>query len=80
MDTERMARIRAEATEKLDAMREQIAELNEQLQIDVDDFDLPDIEIPEANVTLGTSRLISRSLRASNTGVVVRPLQGRFLF
>jgi hypothetical protein len=53
MDTERMARIRAEATVKLDAMREQIAELNEQLQIDVDDFDLPDIEIPEAELTLG---------------------------
>ena len=53
MDVERMARIRAEATEKLDAMREQIAELNEHLQIDVDDFDLPAIEIPEARLTLG---------------------------
>jgi hypothetical protein len=31
-------------------MREQIAEFNEQLQIDVDDFDLPDIEIPDAQV------------------------------
>ena len=29
MDAERMARIRTEAAEKLDAMREQIAELNE---------------------------------------------------
>jgi hypothetical protein len=53
LDTEQLARIRAEATEKLDAMREQIAEFNEQLQIDVDDFDLPDIEIPEARLTLG---------------------------
>jgi hypothetical protein len=50
MDVERMARIRAEATEKLDAMREQIAEFNEQLQIDVDEFDLPAIEIPDAHV------------------------------
>jgi len=50
MDVDRMARIRAEATEKLDAMREQIAELNEQLQIDVDEFDLPAIEIPDAHI------------------------------
>ena len=51
MNAERMVRIRAEATEKLDAMREQIAELNSQLQIDVDDFDLPAIEIPEAELS-----------------------------
>jgi hypothetical protein len=50
MDVEQMARIRTEATEKLDAMREQIAEFNEQLQIDVDDFDLPDIDIPDAQI------------------------------
>ncbi len=50
MDVERMARIRAEATEKLDAMREQITELNEQLQIDVGDSDLPTIEIPGAHL------------------------------
>ena len=31
-------------------MREQITEFNEQLRIDVDDFDLPDIEIPEAEL------------------------------
>ena len=37
-------------TEKLAAMREQIDELNEQLQIDVDDFDLPAIEVPDAHI------------------------------
>ncbi len=31
-------------------MREQIDELNEQLQIDVDEFDLPAIEIPDAHI------------------------------
>jgi hypothetical protein len=32
-------------------MRDQIAEFNEALRVDVDDFDLPDIEIPEARTT-----------------------------
>jgi hypothetical protein len=53
LDTARLGRIRREAAEKLDEMREQIDAFNEQLRIDVDDFDLPDIEIPEADVTLG---------------------------
>jgi hypothetical protein len=53
LDRKRLGRIHAEAAEKLEAMREQIDEFNEQLRIDVDDFDLPDIEIPEADVTLG---------------------------
>jgi hypothetical protein len=50
LDRERLGRIHAEAAEKLDAMREQIDAFNEQLRIDVDDFDLPDIEIPEAEL------------------------------
>jgi hypothetical protein len=50
LDRERLGRIHAEAAEKLEAMREQITEFNEQLRIDVDDFDLPDIEIPEAEL------------------------------
>jgi hypothetical protein len=53
LDRERLGRIHAEAAEKLEAMREQIAAFNEQLRIDVDDFDLPDIEIPDADITLG---------------------------
>jgi hypothetical protein len=53
LDAERLGRIRAQAAEQLEAMREQIAELNEALRVDVDDFDLPDIEIPEAELTLG---------------------------
>jgi hypothetical protein len=53
LDRERLGRIHAEAAEKLEAMRDQIDEFNEQLRIDVDDFDLPDIEIPDADVTLG---------------------------
>jgi hypothetical protein len=53
LDGEQLTRIRAEAAEKLEAMRDQIAVLNEQLRIDVDDFDLPEIVIPEANTTLG---------------------------
>jgi hypothetical protein len=34
-------------------MRDQIAEFNEALRVDVDDFDLPDIGIPEARITQG---------------------------
>jgi hypothetical protein len=53
LDTERLGRIRAEASVKLDAMRTQIAELNDALRIDVDDFDLPEIVVPESELTLG---------------------------
>jgi hypothetical protein len=59
LDQQRLGRIRREAAEKLDAMREQIDAFNEQLRIDVDDFDLPDIEIPEADLTLLTLGLIA---------------------
>jgi hypothetical protein len=47
VDEERLAGIRAEAERLLDGMRDQIAELNSQLRIDVGDFDLPEIVIPE---------------------------------
>jgi len=53
MDTERLGRIRAEAADKLEEMREQIDQLNEALRVDVDDFDLPPIVIPEASMTQG---------------------------
>src|SRR5262249_29557893 len=53
VDHERLGRIRAEAAVKLDATREQINALNDELRIDVDDFDLPDIEVPEADPSLG---------------------------
>jgi hypothetical protein len=53
LDADQLGRIHAEAAEKLPAMREQIDQLNAALRIDVDDFDLPDIEIPEAELTLG---------------------------
>jgi hypothetical protein len=53
LDSEQLGRIRDEAAGKLEAMREQINEFNEALRIDVDDFDLPDIEIPEARITQG---------------------------
>jgi hypothetical protein len=46
VDGERLARIRAEAERKLAGMREQIAELNDQLRIDAGDFDLPEMVIP----------------------------------
>jgi hypothetical protein len=50
LDGDQLRRIHAEAAEKLEAMQEQIDEFNEALRIDVDDFDLPDIEIPEAEL------------------------------
>lgn len=51
LDGSHLARIRAQAETKLTAMRRQIAELNDQLRIDVDDFDLPPIHVPEAQVS-----------------------------
>lgn len=53
LDGTRLARIRAEAERKLAEMQEQINEINEALRIDVDDFDLPHIEIPGARLTQG---------------------------
>jgi hypothetical protein len=49
LDTARLGRIRAEAADKLDQMRDQIDAINDQLRVDVDDFDLPDLPpIPQA--------------------------------
>ena len=47
-DTEELARARDEAERQLDEMRGQIATINRSLSLDVDDFDLPEIVIPEA--------------------------------
>jgi hypothetical protein len=58
LDTERLEQIRDEATEKLAAMQEQVDAINEALQIDVDDFDLPNIVIPEAEVGVGPAPLL----------------------
>ena len=50
VDGERLAGIRAEAERLLEDMRDQIAELNSQLRIDIRDFDLPEVAIPEAEL------------------------------
>ncbi len=50
IDGDQLARIRAEAEQKLSEMRAQIAELNDQLRIDASDFDLPPIVIPGADL------------------------------
>jgi len=47
IDSERLASIRAEAERLLDGMRDQVADLNSQLRINVRDFNLPEIVIPE---------------------------------
>ncbi len=47
-DTGRQAAVRGQAREQLLAMREQIAVLNDQLRIDVDQDDLPPIDLPQA--------------------------------
>lgn len=53
LDGERLFHIQAEASSKLAAMREQINALNDALRIDVHDFDLPEIVIPDAEITQG---------------------------
>jgi len=45
---DRITAVRDQAREQLATMREQIAELNDQLRIDIDPDDLPPIELPEA--------------------------------
>jgi hypothetical protein len=47
-DTDRLGEIRRDAEQQLDGMREQIRQLSDALRIDVDDEDLPPIEIPGA--------------------------------
>ena len=45
-----------EATTKLDELREQIDQINDQLNLAAGDFELPDIEVPEAEVELDPER------------------------
>lgn len=47
MDSEHLERIRAEADHKLGELRAEIDAINDALRVDVDDFDLPDVEVPE---------------------------------
>jgi hypothetical protein len=51
LDGEQLGRIRAEAAAKLAEMQQQVDEINDSLRISVDDFDLPDIIIPESRLT-----------------------------
>jgi hypothetical protein len=51
MDAEHMERMRADAGAKLAELRTEIDAINEALRVDVDDFDLPEIVIPEAEVS-----------------------------
>lgn len=55
LDADRLSEVREQAVTKLADMQRQIDALNEQLRIDVNDFDLPPIVIPEARAT-GSSR------------------------
>jgi hypothetical protein len=48
IDQDRVDRLRVQASAKLTELREEIAAINDALRLDVDDFDLPAIEPPEA--------------------------------
>jgi hypothetical protein len=50
MDDEHRSRIVTEAVTKLAELRTEIDALNDAMRLDVDDFDLPEIEIPEAEL------------------------------
>lgn len=50
LDPDLQAQLRTEANEKLVSMKAAIDEINDQLRIDADDFDLPEIVIPEAEL------------------------------
>ena len=50
-NSEELSRAREDAARQLTEMRRQIADINERLTLDVDDFDLPPLDIPEAELT-----------------------------
>jgi hypothetical protein len=50
IDPMRLEQIKRAAEAKLDELREEFAAINDALRLDVRDFNLPDIEIPEADV------------------------------
>jgi hypothetical protein len=58
IDADRLERIRAEASTKLETLREEIERLNEALSVACDDLniELPDIEVPEPEVELEEGR------------------------
>jgi hypothetical protein len=57
IDTEHLARIRDEASIRLEELREQIEQINAQLDLVADEhFTLPPIEVPEPEVELDPSR------------------------
>jgi hypothetical protein len=56
IDAESIARLREQATTKLDELREQIDQINDQLNLAAGDFELPDIEVPEAEIELDPDR------------------------
>jgi hypothetical protein len=51
VDQDHLDRLRTEAEGKLTEWREQLHAINDQLRLDVSDFELPPIQIPEAEVT-----------------------------
>ncbi len=51
-----LGRIRAEAETRLETLREQIASINEQLELTAGDIALPPIEVPEPEVELDSDR------------------------
>lgn len=53
VDDDQLDRIRTQAAEKLDQLSEQIDAINQALQIDADDFDLPIPAVPEARLDRG---------------------------
>jgi hypothetical protein len=56
VDAEHLARIRDEAAARLDALREQIEQLNAQLNLAVGHFTLPPIKVPQPEVDLDSER------------------------
>lgn len=57
MDDDRLDRLRTEAAEKLAELRTEIDAINEALRVDIDDFDLPELVVPEAELNGGSNGL-----------------------
>jgi hypothetical protein len=52
IDSHRLAAIRTEATTKLGELKKQIEHINEALQVSTEGFALPEIDVPEPDVSV----------------------------
>lgn len=76
-DMDQLGQIRRDAEEQLDSMRSQIRELNDALRIEVDEDDVPPIDLPEADDPGGNGLPLLDSRWDSRRRQTAPPRRGR---